>query len=147
MIYGAISSAKVTIAIPKPTTAAMTKPTGESKAMKPDINDGSITSNGPSAAAIPAPITMNLLTSGLRFWKVASIFFRPSITGGKNSIMILPNSSCKSPNEFASCLSPPVPAFAAASADPPYCFSSSSSITVCASASRPLSVRLLMTCF
>ena len=69
------------------------------------------------------------------------------MTGGIKSMMTLPNSSCKSPNALASCLRPPVPALAAASALPPYCFSSSSKMMLCACAISPLSASALMTSF
>ena len=57
-----------------------------------------------------------------------------------------PMASCKSPKLLASCVKPPS-ALAAASADPPYCRLSSSKMSVCASASLPVSAIDLMTAF
>ena len=47
--------------------APMTKLIGDISIIKPWMIDGSITSSGPNAAAIPEPITMNRLACGLRF--------------------------------------------------------------------------------
>ena len=84
-----------------------------------------IMSKGPTTAAIPANLRAICLFSVERLLNPSTRPCREVFNGSMLSRISFPNSSETSPSSFFSCWKGPKPALAAASAAPPYCFSSS----------------------
>ena len=121
-------------------------PTGESNAVNPAESAGMSlmmpempTITGPRAAATPAITTSTFRIVGDIPCRSVTIRCRNAAIRLMNGVIVCPICSRKSPHEFLSCLSAPMPTLAAASACPPNFCSSASRMTVWALAVSPVS--------
>ena len=103
--------------------------------------------SGPMAAAIPPITTMTFCIVGDIPWSIETMRPRKAAILLMNGVSVLPICSRKSPHEFLSCLSAPMPTLAAASACPPNFCSSASRITPWALAVSPVSTNCLTIAF